>query len=72
MNPSNVAAFDQAGAGMRECARILTEMAKPLIALGVDPSTAAALALELMQTMLLHADAQRAAAEAVDPEFPNG
>ena len=57
MNPNTVAAFDQAGAGMRECASILAEMSKPLIGLGIDPSSAAALALELMQTMLLHADA---------------
>ena len=56
MNPSNVAAFDQAGAGMRECARILAEMAKPLIVLGVEPGQASTLALELMQTMLIHAE----------------
>lgn len=52
MNPETIAKFDQAGAGMREVATILASMAEPLIALHVPPEAAAALALELMQTML--------------------
>ena len=68
MNPEDVAKFDQAGAGFRECAAILAGMARELLPLGLAPNDAAAIALELMQTVLLHAESAAASQEAREPD----
>ena len=62
MNPDQVAKFDQAGAGFRQCSEMLVQMAQPFIQIGLGIPEAIAVALELMQTVLMHSDAVALAA----------
>lgn len=52
INPGVVAQLDQAGAALRECAVVCAVMAREFIAIGVPPEASAALALELLTTLI--------------------